>query len=417
MSSAFTVSAFRRLWAAGLISDAGDWLLFIALPLVVYRLTGSALGTSFAFLLELIPAVVLAPVAARLVNRLDRRWLMVAINVLQAVALVPLLFVHTKQDLPLVYLVIVAQAAFGTAFEPAKNALLPSLVGPEQLVSANALVGLNQNLGRLVGGPLGGVLLAVGDLELVVAVDAVSYLLSALLIAAVPSVARSSTALKATQRQKRPSDPDAPKVRPREVGLFAVLRRPNLRGTFAVMLLTSVAQGMFLVLFVLFVVDTLSGSDGDVGLLRGVQAIGAIAAGLALGIFGKKSSARLLTAAGSILFGVVSLLTWNLPLITTGIPPYVVLFIIVGAPGVIMMTGIVTSLQSASADSERGSVFTMLGLVSALGQAIGMLAAGLLDTPWGILPLLELQGAIYLAGGVLAWVLMPRHVRAPVGAS
>ncbi|WP_308464780.1 MFS transporter [Rathayibacter soli] len=406
MSSAFSVPGFRRLWAAGLISDAGDWLLFIALPLVVYRLTGSALGTSLAFLLELIPAVVLAPIAARLVNRLDRRWLMVAINVLQAIALVPLLFVHTKADLPLVYIVIVAQAALGTAFEPAKNALLPNLVGPEQLVSANALVGLNQNLGRLIGGPLGGVLLAVGDLELVVAVDAVSYLLSALLIAAVPSM----------PRQKLPIGSDAPGARQRGTGLMAVLRKADLRGTFAVMFLTSIAQGMFLVLFVLFVVDTLSGSDGDVGLLRGVQAIGAIAAGLALGIFGKKSSARVLAAAGSILFGVISLLTWNLPLLTSGIPPYVVLFIIVGAPGVIMMTGIVTSLQSASADSERGSVFTMLGLVSALGQAIGMLAAGLLDAPWGILPLLELQGAIYFAGGVLAWMLMPRHVRAPVGA-
>ena len=52
------VPAFRRLWAAGIVSDAGDWLMFIALPLVVLRLTGSALGTSFAFLLELAPPVV-----------------------------------------------------------------------------------------------------------------------------------------------------------------------------------------------------------------------------------------------------------------------------------------------------------------------------------------------------------------------
>ena len=60
-ASALAVPAFRRLWAAGVVSDAGDWLLFIALPLVVLRLTGSALGTSVAFLLELAPAVLLAP--------------------------------------------------------------------------------------------------------------------------------------------------------------------------------------------------------------------------------------------------------------------------------------------------------------------------------------------------------------------
>jgi MFS family permease len=398
MSSAFSVPAFRRLWAAGLVSDAGDWLLFIALPLVVYRITGSALGTSLAFLLELIPAVVLAPLAARLVNRLDRRWLMVCVNVLQACALVPLLFVHTAADLPLLYIVIIAQAALGTAFEPAKNALLPNLVGADQLVSANALVGLNQNLGRLVGGPLGGVLLAVGDLGLVVAVDAISYLASALLIAAVHAPPR------VTDSDGRSSA---------ATGLVAVLRRPGLRGAFVVVFVASIAQGMFLVLFVLFVVDQLSGSDADVGLLRGVQAIGAIAAGLALGFIAKKAGARMLTAASALLFGVISLVIWNLPLLTTDIVPYIALFIIVGAPGVIMTTGLITSLQSSSVDAERGSVFTMLGLLSALGQAIGMLASGLIDGPVGIVPLLEFQGCLYLASGLIALWLIPRQIEVP----
>ncbi len=53
--------AFRSVWVAGMVSDAGDWLLFIALPIVVYRLTGSALGTSFAFLAQLAPAVLVSP--------------------------------------------------------------------------------------------------------------------------------------------------------------------------------------------------------------------------------------------------------------------------------------------------------------------------------------------------------------------
>ena len=65
--------AFRSLWTAGVVTDAGDWLLFIALPIVVYRLTGSALGTSFAFLAQLAPAIALAPLGGRLADRLDRR--------------------------------------------------------------------------------------------------------------------------------------------------------------------------------------------------------------------------------------------------------------------------------------------------------------------------------------------------------
>lgn len=399
MTSAFSIPAFRRLWTAGLISDAGDWLLFIALPLVVYRLTGSALGTSLAFLLELIPAIAFAPIAARLVNRLDRRWLMVCINVLQALALIPLLFVQSSADLPLIYIVICAQAALGSAFEPAKNALLPNLVGEQQLVSANALVGLNQNLGRLIGGPLGGVLLAVGDLGLVVAVDVISYALSAVMIWFVR---------RPDDRRRAGATADA--ADPVATGLVSVLRRRSLRGPLVIVFIASISQGMFLVLFVLFVVDQLNGTDADVGMLRGVQAIGAIAAGFALAVIGGRFGPRALTASSILVFGVISLLTWNLPPVTTNIAPYVALFILVGAPGVVMTTGLVTSLQSHSRDEERGSVFTMLGLLSALGQAVGMLAAGLLDAPLGIVPLLEIQGCIYLVAGALAVWLMPRRV-------
>ena len=99
--TAFGIPAFRRLWGAGLISDMGDWLLFIALPLVVFQISGSALGASIAFLLELVPAIVLSPLAAMLAGRFDRRWLMAFVNVGQALALLPLLFVHSAAELPL----------------------------------------------------------------------------------------------------------------------------------------------------------------------------------------------------------------------------------------------------------------------------------------------------------------------------
>ena len=75
---ALSVPAFRTLWAAGLISDAGDWLLLVALPIVVFGLTGSPLGTAAAFAAELAPGVVLAPVSGRLADAVDRRALMIA---------------------------------------------------------------------------------------------------------------------------------------------------------------------------------------------------------------------------------------------------------------------------------------------------------------------------------------------------
>jgi MFS family permease len=398
-SSAFSVRDFRLLWSAGFVSDAGDWLLFIALPLVVLRLTGSAFGTSVALLLELAPLVLLAPLFSRIVSRFDARRLMITVNVLQGLALIPLALVHTADQLPLLYSVIAAEAALGGVFDPAKNSLLPRLVGENQLVSANALVGLNQNLARLVGGPLGGVILAFGGVSAVVVADAASYVVSAALIVAMH--AHPGAAI---------DDSDAgPKSR-RGGGLLAALRLRGLRGSYVVVFLTSVSQGLFLVLFVLFVVRQLHGSDSEVGLLRGIQAVGSIAAGLVLGFFAKSVSTRILVGLSTLAFGVISLVVWNLSLLTTETAWFIVLFILVGAPGVFLDTGLVTEFQTSTRDSERGAAFTAFGLVSALGQAAGMLAAGLLGNTQLML-LLEIQGSLYVASGLVALVVLRRSPR------
>lgn len=387
MSSAFRTPAFRRLWLAGLVSDTGDWFLFIALPLVVLRLSGSAAQTAFAFLLELAPAVLLAPLAARLAGTFDRRVLLVVINAGQALALLPLLWVQSADALPIAYVVIAAHASLAALFEPAKNSLLPDLVTEDRLVSANALNGLAQNLARLIGGPLGGVALMFGGLSMVVAIDAVSYVLSAILIATLPRAAG------------RPAPPEGDDARP--MGVVAALRLPSLRAVFVIMGLASVAQGMFLVLFVLFVTGPLGGSDAEVGLLRGIQAIGAIAAGLVLGFLTRGANPRALTAASTLAFGVISLVTWNLPFATTALWPYVVLFVLVGVPGIVMMTGVISAMQSGSAPAERAAAFAALGLVAAAGQALGIVLGGLADGPVGLMPLLDLQAALYLAAGVV----------------
>jgi predicted MFS family arabinose efflux permease len=384
------VPAFRRLWIAGMISDAGDWLMFIALPLVVLRLTGSPLGTSMAFILALAPPVLLAPLASRLVDRLPRRTVMVAATLAQAVSLLPLLAVRDRSDLPLLFGVIVAQATFATFFEPAKNALLPALVGPERAMSANALVGLNNDLGRIVGGPLGGVLLTVVGLSGVALVDVATYLIAAALVATLP-------------RDRAGRAP----ARPGRV--LRALVDPATRAPLTVAFVAAVAQGLFVVLFVFFVTDVINGSEADVGLLRGVQAIGAIAAGALLGVLGARLDVVRLTILGAVGFAAITALSWNLSFATHAVIAYGILFAIVGAPGVLLGAGLTSLLQRSSADDRRGRTFAAFGLVQAAGQAVGLLMAGLLQGIAGTLPLLEVQAATYALAAVLAVLLLPRR--------
>lgn len=389
---------FRALWLAGLISDAGDWMLLVALPIVVYTQTGSTLGTSAAFLAELAPGVLLAPLAGRLADRVDRRALMLALTLLQALALAPLLLVHGHSGLALVYVVIVVQASASALFDPAKNALLPSLVRVQQLVSANGLVGLGAAAGRLAGGPLGGLLLAAGDLRTIVVADAATFLLAAALITRVRPHGRQTTHATAP-RGAVPT----PVTRS---GFLAALHERRVRAALLVAFCAQVAQGIFVVLFIVFVARRLDGGPGEIGLLRGVQAIGAIAAGLLLATGRRRPGPAGLVAAASGTFGVISLLVWNAPLVSTGQALYVALFVLVGAPGVALETGLLSMLQTASVPGERGRVMSAAGVAESGGQAIGMLAAGVLTGPLGLALTLDLQGAVYLAAGGLAFVLL-----------
>jgi MFS family permease len=381
--------AFRSLWLAGLVSEAGDWLLFIALPIVVYRQTGSALGTSFAFLALLAPAIALAPLAGRLADRYDRRRVMLIVCGLQALSLLPLLLVGDHTGLPIVYAVIVVQSALSTLFDPAKNALLPTLVGRDQLVSANSLVALNEGVARLVGGPLGGLLLAAGDLRTIVVADAISYALAAVLIARLPRTRR----VRATTGASAEQSP---------IRFLTVLHRRPIRRALALTFFADIAQGIFLVLFIVFVARRLHGGAGETGLLRGVQALGAIGAGLMLATVARRGAPVRLMAGAALAFGVISLLVWNLPALTTAPAVYAVLFAIVGAPGVVMGTGLISFLQQAGDSSEHGRIFGALGLADNAGEAVGMIAAGLLTGPLGLGAILDLQGCIYLVTGLVA---------------
>ena len=379
---------FRRLWLAGLISDSGDWLLLVALPILVYQLTGSPLQTSYAFLIELAPAVLLGPLAGHLADRWDRRRLLVTVVAVQAAALLPLLLVRDRGDLPILYAVIAVEAAALTVFGPARNALLPTLVPAEELVPANALLGFGQNAGRLVGGPVGGLLLAVSGLPVIVAVDLVTFLAAGVLIAGVTAGPRAATA------------PEAP-------GGDGLGGR-RIRIALGIAALGGAAQGIFVVLFVVWVARELGGGAAETGLLRGVQAIGAVALGLLLAAARRTPPPGTLVAAGAGTFGLLSLLVWNGPGVTTALPVYVALFILIGAPGVVMITGLVSLLQQETADGARGRVFGVFGAVFEGSSGAGMLTAGLLADRLGVVALLNVQALLYVGAAATAGVMLRR---------
>jgi MFS family permease len=406
--------AFARLWLAGAVSETGDWLLLIALPVYVLQLTGSALVTSTVFLLGLLPGLVVGPLAGVLVDRWDRRRTLVVVSLAQAALLLPLLAVRGHQQLWIVYAVAAAEAALAHLFQPAKNAQVPALVPAEDLVAANSLTGLTDNLARLVGGPLGGIILELGGLGGIVLCDAASFVIAAALLAGARAPTPASAASAPTpEAANEPSEPGAGAalglLGQWIEGLRLIRRDAGLFGALVVTAIASVAQGIFVVVFVVFVVDLLHGGGPEVGLLRGVQAIGALVGGMLLAPLGHRLAPHHLAAAGLLAFGIVELVIWNGPSVTTETGIYVALFVAVGVPGIALATGLAAFVQTNAPDAFRGRVFSAYFTVGDGFQAIGMLLAGLLAGPVGLLPVLNGQAGLYLLAGLLAIALLARR--------
>lgn len=402
---------YALVWSAGLVSDTGDWLLMIALPLFAFTATGSALGASTVFLAELVPMLLAGTFLGVLVDRWDHRRTMIVTALLQGVALLPLLAASADR-MGIVYAVAAVQACLGAVMNPARQAMVPSLVEPHELGRANALLAIGDNLARLVGSPLGGLAFATLGLPGIVAVDAVSFGVTAVLVALCRPPRRADGPITSAEAG---AAAERRLLREWAEGLGAVVRSRTLRTLAAITLLGSVAQGIFLVLFLVYVTQELGAGDPEVGLLRGVQAIGGVLGGLLAGLFLRRFAARALIGVGYLVFGALSLLTWNLAPFTDAIWVYAALFIAMGVPAVVTATGEITLVQTATASRTLGRVIAAMTTLAGAAQGIGLLAGGLLAEALPAVPILDGQAMLYLLCGVLAILLLgaPRSASLP----
>ena len=176
--------SFGLLWASQVLSNGGNWLLEVAVPVYVFHLTGSARDTGLTVVAAILPLLVLGPVGGVFADRWPRRRVVIGANLLSAGAVSLLPLAVQPSQLWLVLAAIFAESCFGAFFGPAYQGLVPALVGRDSdLATANAWSTAAGGAIGLTCAPLGGVLYALGGIRLPVAVDAATYLAAALLVA------------------------------------------------------------------------------------------------------------------------------------------------------------------------------------------------------------------------------------------
>jgi len=150
---------FRRLWTSQFISGIGDWLVIgLLMPLVTSLSGGSSFAVAGILIAKLLPALVLSSLTGVLVDRFDRRRLMIACDLARAALTLGLLITN---DLAFIYLIVLLMEVGSLFFYPAKNALIPHLVAEEDVAMANGLSYTTQQAAMLVGLTMSGALLAL----------------------------------------------------------------------------------------------------------------------------------------------------------------------------------------------------------------------------------------------------------------
>jgi MFS family permease len=393
---------FALLWCAGLISLIGDRALLTALPFYVYQHTNSTLATAALFAAAYLPMVLLGSVAGVFVDRWDRKRIMVLTNLIQTLVLLLLLLVHSGGWFWLVYLVILVEMSVAMFFGPAERALLPRLVGEDHLVPANALTGLNDNIARLAGPPVGGALLGFLGLGSVAIVDSASFLVAGVLI--------SRIAVSATPSREQGDVPKAVVSSWVQVwrdwldGLTVVRNDRLIAALFVVLGMTSLGGTIIDPLYAPFVRSALHSGATALGWLFTAGALGGVLGGLIVGQLGRKVRPRQLTSVGTVLTGVLMLALFN----QKSLPGALVLEFLMSVPVVAAGAGSTTLLQIAVADAYRGRVFGALNTTAALVGLAGVWLAGIFGDILGIVPLLNVAGGITLLAGLIALIILPK---------
>lgn len=426
--------SFLAIWTASAVSGLGDKIAIIALYLLVYKLAGRAVDLGLLAAVQIIPAVLLGPLAGLALDRYDRRRVMIICELASAVVAAALPF---ARSLGQVY-ALAALLSVGRQFVgPARLALLPSVVPAARLGQANALAMLTQNVVLLLGPALGGALVAWRGTSAAFWVDAASFVLSAGLLAWRRFdylTERAAAAATASSPAPSPAAAAAGLAAatagaPAATGLAGlangwrraaqdirqaaawIASQPRLRFAFAFLATVAFVTAMQQPLVVLFVKQVLERGDMDLGLILSAAGLGGVIGAVAAGSLASPRQ-PLRNVTWLVAIDGLALLLFA---VNQSFPAALALFGLFGAIGTVVQVNLATFLQHETPEERRGRVFgwivPLLGPLSLASVFLGPMAADAV----GVVLVLALSGVLELAAGLFGRALLPRLGAATLG--
>jgi MFS family permease len=381
--AAMGIRDFRLLFVGQLLSQAGDQFLFIAALSIVNRLTASPIALSGLALAISIPQLVFGLMGGVLVDRFYRKQLLIISDVLRALVILPILLVNQRGQLWLLYPAAAGLAMVGTAFYPARNAIIPNIVPPRLLLSANTLIQVSYILALIFGATSAGFVVKLWGADAAVWFDSATFLLSALLITFMripPNVlthARGATRTVWGQLVQ---------------GVKYVLSSQLLVRVLAITAIAALGIGAIQILGINFLNQRLNVNEQGFGLTMAMMGIGVALGGAVVQRLASRRPAN--QVVGLTLAGVgVAIIAFALA------PSFGFVLIAAAAIGlciVVARAGLATLTQRLVPDDVRGRVESAVNMMVSVSTTAAQGFAGVLGDPH----VLGVQGVFIGAGGI-----------------
>jgi len=400
---------FRRLWTGNLISLLGDWFNTIAIYTLVVQLTGSPLALGAVFITKMLPWAVAAPLAGVIVDRFNRRRLMIGTDIARGVVVLGFLLIDEPGEVPWLYGLLTAQVVIGAIFQPAKSASLPNITTPRELLTANALMSATWSTMLAVGAALGGLATEALGISAVFWIDSATYLVSAVFI-------YGTTIPQDTEPSKQPLLQAA--TREIAEGWQHLRTHPRI-GRIAFAKATWAVGGGALVYLLTLLGDKLTPGAlaAGIGVLFMARGIGTGVGPIVVrGLFQDRTRWPAVLGGAIAFCGVcylgVSFVPWAAE--TTSIVLVCALVIVAHAASGGNWVLSSTMLQKRTEDRYRGRVFSTDWLLVMSMESLSIFAASLLlEAGWVSLGgAFQLFAGLQVASGLLWWmIVVPRERR------
>lgn len=366
--SAFAVfrrRTFTLLWTGQFVSTIGDALLIAGAGILIFQRTNSALSVGLMAAATIAPALVVGLIAGVVVDRYDRKRIMLAADLLRAliVATIPIL---VGINLVFLYFLVAASAAVSEFFNPALDATLPEIAPDEELGAANSLMAISSFGSTAVGFAAGGLIAALGDVQLAFVLDAASFAFSALCTygASIPKIPVSAdTSIRAVGTNLRD-------------GMRVLAQTPILRSMLPITIIYAVAAvGIWNALLLPFSVRALGANTFEYGLQEGLTSVGFVIGSLVM--------AQLVGRLREGQWMVLGYLAMGLMGLAYGLSHSIALAIaavaVSGFANAFTSTAGRLIRQRNTPREFRGRVMSAFSVITSVFGIIGMVVAGLAD--------------------------------------